>query len=313
MARIDNLPYSNIQMQGTHRRQWLQQHSPHHLQQCASLVAHALHQRDPATSQSSLVLGAGACTEVPLAELSRSSDEVVLVDLDLTAMRQGRDELTSAALRKQIRLVQCDISGGVSGKLARLIAQQNWQERISQGAHAVFDAAALCLEQCPIPDPPQMQELPAGDFGIVVSSLVLTQLFSYPILDVLDSLQRIAPSLLNEQERHRRYQDAAQNFRIRIINAHLRMLRTFLDTGGVAVLLTDMRGFVFNVHGTDHDTTHRRTLPLVPRVFPDLVRGAFAIVEEAQWEWLTDLPTKDRPGRGYEVAGYVLSRVAIPG
>ncbi len=155
--RIDNLPYSNVQMQGAQRRRWLQQHSAHHLQQCASLVAHALHQREPATSQSSLVLGAGACTEVPLAELSRSSDEVVLADLDLSAMQQGRDELTSATLRKQIQLVKCDISGGVSGNLARLIVQQNWQEQLSQGAHAVFDAVALCLEQCPIPDPPQMQ------------------------------------------------------------------------------------------------------------------------------------------------------------
>ncbi len=123
---------------------------------------------------------------------------------------------------------------------------------------------------------------------------------------MFNSLQRLSPSLLNEQERSRRYQDAAQNFRIRIINAHLHLLRTLLDTGGVAVLLTDMRGFVFNVHDADHDAVHRRTLPLVPRVFPDLVRDAFEIVEEAQWEWLTDLPTKDRPGRGYEVAGYVM-------
>ncbi len=123
---------------------------------------------------------------------------------------------------------------------------------------------------------------------------------------MLDSIQRIAPSLLNEQERHRRYQDAAQNFRIRIINAHLHLLRTLLDEGGIAVLLSDIRGFVFTVQGTDHDATHRRALPLVPRTFPDLVRNTFTIVEEVQWEWLTDLPTRDRPGRGYEVVGYVL-------
>jgi len=210
--RIDNLPYSNVQMQGVQRRQWLQQHSPHHLQQCASLVVHALHRREPATSRSSLVLGAGSCTEVPLTELCHSSEEVVLADLDLTSMRQGRDELTSAALRKQIRLVQCDISGGTSDNLARLVARQNWQQHLSQGARAVFDAAALCLEQCPVPDPPQLQELSPNDFGVVVSSLVLTQLFSYPLLDVLDMLQRLAPSLLDEQERQRRYQDAAKTF-----------------------------------------------------------------------------------------------------
>jgi hypothetical protein len=306
MARIDNLPYSNIQMQGAQRREWLRQHSPQHLQQCTHLVSHALQLRPHDTSHSALVLGAGACTEVPLAELSRVSDEVVLADLDLAAMQVGRDELSSPALHKRVHLLKTDISAGVSNNLARLIARQDWRKIVSEGARAVFDAAAVCLEQCPVPDPPSIQELPAGEFGIVISSMVLTQLFSYSILDLLDHVQRIAPTFLNEQERHRRYQDAAQNFRIRVINAHLHLLRDLLDTGGIAVLLSDIRGFVFNVHGTDHDATHRRAMPLVPRAFTDFVRDTFTILEESEWEWLTDLPSKDRPGRGYEVAGYIL-------
>ena len=73
-------------------------------------------------------------------------------------------------------------------------------------------------------------------------------------------------------------------------------------------MLSDIRGFVFNVHGTDHDATHRRALPLVPRAFPDLVRDTFDIIEEQQWEWITDLPENERLGRGYEVSGYVLRK-----
>ncbi len=56
-----------------------------------------------------------------------------------------------------------------------------------------------------------------------------------------------------------------------------------------------------------HHATHHRSLPLVPRIFPELVSDAFTIVEEVYWEWLADLPEKERPGRGYEVAGYILS------
>jgi hypothetical protein len=306
MARIDNLPFSNIQMQGAQRREWLRQHNPQHLQHCATLITHALQQRDAGTARSTVVLGAGACTEVPLADLCRASDEVTLADIDLAAMRLGREELDSPALRRRVYLLQGDLSGGISSNLARLVARQNWSALVAEGARAVFDAAALCLEQCPIPDPPQIEELPTGEFGLVVSSLVLSQLFSYPILDLLDTLQRAAPSFLNEQERHRRYQEAAQNFRIRVINAHLHLMRDLLDSGGVAVLLSDVRGFIFNVHGTDHDAAHRRAMSLVPRIFPDLVRAVFTIREEAAWEWLTDLPTKERPGRGYEVVGYVL-------
>lgn len=305
--RVDNLTYSNIQTQGARRREWLRQHSPQHLEQTSALILSALRHRAPATSRSTLVLGAGACTEVPLTELARASDEVVLADLDLPAMQQGRDELASPALRKQVRLVQCDISGGVSANLPRLIASQPWQKLIAQGASAIFDAAAICLEQCPIPDPPQIEGLHSGEFGLVVSSLVLTQLFSYPLLDMLDHIQRVAPALLTDQERHRRYQQAAQSFRTRVIQAHLDLLRDLVDTGGRVVLLSDVRGFAFNVHGTDHDAQHRRAMPLVPHAFFDIVRDQFAVREESQWEWLADLPVKEKLGRGYEVIGYVLS------
>jgi hypothetical protein len=305
--RINTLPQNNMQAQGPRRREWLLQHSPQHLQQCIALMRQAVELRAPAASRSTLVLGAGVCTEVPLTDLARASEEVVLADLDLAAMQRGRDELTSATLRKRIRFVQCDITGGVSSNLASLIRRQDWQKLASQGSQAVFDALALCLQQCQVPDPPEIYTLRPGDFGLVISSLVLSQLFSYPLLDVFDHVQAIAPSLLGDQERHHHYQEAAQAFRVRVIKAHLHFLRSLLDMGGLVVLLSDMRGFVFNVYGTDHDTTHRRSLPLVPRIFPELVCEAFTVVEEAQWEWLADQPGKERPGRGYEVAGYILS------
>jgi hypothetical protein len=30
------------------------------------------------------------------------------------------------------------------------------------------------------------------------------------------------------------------------------------------------------------------------------------VLQEEHWEWITDLPEKDKFGRGYEVAGYAL-------
>ncbi|HKF39304.1 MAG TPA: hypothetical protein VKB35_20575 [Ktedonobacteraceae bacterium] len=305
--RVNTLTYNNVQTQGPKQRAWLREHSPQHLQQCAMLMLHALQKRPESASHSTLVLGAGACTEVPLTGLARDSDEVVLADLDLASMRQGRDELTSMALRKRVRLLECDISGGVSASLNLLVEQQPWDKLVSQGAQAVFDAASHCLDQCPVSDPPEIKGLSTGEFGVIISSLILSQLFGYPILDILDHVQRIAPGLLGEQERHRRYQEAAQAFRVRIINAHLRLLRELLDVGGLGVLLSDMRGFVFDIHGTGDDTEHRRTIPLVPHILPELVQENFAVIEEAHWEWLTNLPDGGKLGRGYEVVGYVLS------
>ncbi len=304
--RIDSLSQTNYQIQGRARRSWLEQHAPQHLRHCQELVTRALALRDPATSRSSLVMGAGACTEVPLAELCRASDEVVLADFDLAAMQRGRGELASPALQRRVRFVQCDLTGGVSSNLRREVARQDWHKLAGEGAQTVFDAAADCLDRCQVPDPPAIHTLRQSDFGLVVSSLVLSQLFSYPLLDMLDTIAQFAPTLVSEQERHRRYQDAAQAFRIRIIKAHLHAIYELLDQGGVAVLLTDIRGFAFAVYGTDHDASHRRGIPLVPRVFPELVHERFSVIEQAQWEWIADLPENERPGRGYEVTGFIL-------
>ena len=304
--RVNTLAYNNGQTQGTQRREWLRQHSPQHLEQSTMLIQHALHARASGASSGIIVLGAGACTEIPLAELTRAADEVVLVDLDTVSMQQARNELSAASSRKRVRLLEADISGGVSTNLHSLLNKQPWSTLISNGALAVFDAAATCLEQCVVPDPPELESIGSGEFGLVISSLVLSQLYSYPLLDILDRVQRLAPQLLGEQERHRRYQDATQSFKLRVIEAHLHLLRSLVDSGGTVALLYDMRGFVFEVHGTDHDAEHRRAIPLVPRTLPNLIRDNFTVQEATDWEWLTDLPEKGKLGRGYEVAGYVL-------
>ena len=305
--RIDSLSYSNIQTQGAQRREALRSLSPQHLEHCSSLILHGLRQRPPGISPNVLILGAGACTEIPLLELTRGSDEVVLVDLDLASMQQAARELPTSALRKRLLLLQSDISGGVSTNLQRLLEKQPWDLLVPGGAQAIFDTAAECLEQCLAPDPPELEGLGTGAFGLVISSLVLTQLFSYPLLDILDRVQSIAPELLGEQERHRRYQQAASAFRKRVIQAHLHLLQNLVEKEGFAILISDVRGFVFNVYGTDHDKEHRRTMPLVPRALPDFVREHFIVVRENQWEWLTDLPADGRLGRGYDVVGYMLT------
>ena len=305
-VRIDSLPSNNAQTQGAQRRILLRQQSPQHLEQCSTLIMDALRGRPSGTSPAILILGAGACTEIPLAQLVRDSDEVVLADLDLLSMRKACDELSSSTLRRRMRLVECDLTGGISQLLNRFLTRLPWSTLILQGPQAVFDAAATCLEQCPIPDPPRIDGLGAGEFGLVASSLVLSQLFSYPLLDILDHIQRLAPALVGEQERHHRYQEAAQSFRVRVIQSHFHLLRELADRGGLIVLLSDVRGFAFNIMGTDHDAEHRRAIPLVPRAFPDLVRENFTVLEERHWEWITDLPEKGKFGRGYEVVGYLL-------
>jgi hypothetical protein len=304
--RIDSLTVNNAQTQGARRREAISRQSPQHLENATGLMLAALRQRPYSVSRSTLVLGAGACTEVPLAALAHNSDEVVLADLDEISLKQGCDELSTPALRKTVRLLVDDLSGGISTNLERLLTRQPWADLAEQGPREIFDTAAHCLESCTIPDPPEIAGLVAGNFGVVISSLVLSQLFSYPLLDVLDRVQKIAPAALNEQERHHRYQEATQAFRTRVIEAHLHLIRSLLDTDGLAVLLCDQRGFVFDAPNPQLTAEHRRAIPLVPRVFFELVEQNFTIVEKREWEWLTDMPAEGRYGRGYDVIGYLL-------
>ncbi len=304
--RIDTLTTNNAQTQGTQRRETLSRQSPKHLENATALLLTALHQRPYSVSRSTLVLGAGACTEVPLAALAHASDEVVLADLDLPSMQQARAELSSPALRKSVRLLGADLSGGISRNLQRLLTRQPWSALAEQGPRAIFDAAAACLDACVVPDPPDIPELAPHNFGLVSSSLVLSQLFSYPLLDVLDRIQRVAPTALEEHERHQRYQQASQAFRTRVIAAHLHLMRTLLDQDGLAVLLCDQRGFVFDAPNAQLAAEHRRAIPLVPHAFFELVESTFTVLEKRTWEWLTDMPAEGRYGRGYEVVGYVL-------
>jgi hypothetical protein len=305
-VRINTLPSNNAQTQGPGPRTLIRQRSPQHLEHTTGLILQALRLRPPSVSRSTLVLGAGACTEVPLATLARSSDEVVLADLDGSSLQRARAELSSPALRRVVHLVTDDLSGGISTSLDRLLVPQPWATLCKQGARALFDAAASCLGACPVPDPPQCAELAPGNFGLVISSLVLSQLFSYPLLDIFDRIQRVAPEAIHEQERHPGYQEAIQAFRIRVITAHLHLLRSLLDSDGLAVLFCDLQGFVFDASSSPVVASHRRTLPLVPYTFFALVEQNFTIVEQRAWEWLTDMPAEGRYGRGYNVTGYVL-------
>jgi len=305
-VRIDTLIPHNASTQGARRRETLSRQSPQHLENSTDLMLQAIRQRPYSASRSTLVLGAGACTEVPLAALTHSSDEVVLVDLDRFSMQQAQAELASPSLRQAVRLVAEDLSGGISTNLHSLLTHQSWSRLVRQGPRALFDVASSCLDECAIPDPPEISGLSRGYFGIVISSLVLSQLFSYPLLDVLDLVQRIAPEALEEQERHHRYQEAARSFRERVILAHLHLLRGLLDQDGLIVLLCDQRGFVFAAPNSQLPSTHRRAMPLVPRTFFGLVEQNFTVLEKREWEWLTDMPAEGRYGRGYEVVGYML-------
>ena len=126
---------------------------PEHLSAVSALVEDALRLDGLASTRQTVVLGAGACTEIPLERLARASAHVSLVDLDVAGMAQARDELP-ATVRDRVDLLQADLTGGVSEALAAELRATPFADLnlLDQGrGMAPVEAAADCLERCPVP------------------------------------------------------------------------------------------------------------------------------------------------------------------
>ncbi|HEX6123707.1 MAG TPA: hypothetical protein VFY89_11130, partial [Ktedonobacterales bacterium] len=241
--RLARLPAENPRTQGPERRAWYRRHAPEHLRQVEALCAEGLRARASTAPARAVLLGAGACTELPLESLARALEAVQLVDVDVPGIARARDGL-AAALRARVDLLQADLTDGVSASLAAALRAQPWDDLRALGSGAALDAAATCLERCPVPDPPAFPDLALAGYGLAVSSLLITQLFSLPLLDVLDTLNLHAPEATDRREESARYSAAARDFRRRICLAHLALLFSLLAPGGVALLITDVVGYL---------------------------------------------------------------------
>lgn len=309
--RIARLAAENPRTQGPERRAWYARHSPAHLRAVAALLEDALAARGPGAPATAVVLGAGACTELPLERLARVCRSVLLVDVDVAGMLRARDAL-QASLRARVDVVQADLTGGVSDALAADLAAQPWPDLARLGQPpgiAAVESAAACLERCPIPDPPTIEGLTPGSYGLVLSTLVLTQLYSLPLLDVLDRLNYAVPWVADVRETLPRYVTAAQTFRRRIARSHLTLVETLLAPDGAALLVSDRVGMLLPPRSGPHARDPRERLEVLPRdvlAFPEDLAARFALVGASRsWEWTVDLPDTTRPGRAFEVVGVV--------
>lgn len=312
--RIERLAEENRRTQGPRRRDEYRRVSPAHLRAVEQLVAVALAARAVDAPPTATLLGAGACTELPLERIARACEPVALADLDAPSMGRARDELPPA-LRPRIALVPADLTRGVSSALAELLRAQPWADLVALGGprgFAPIEAAADCLTRCPVPSPPIIPGLERGAFGLVVSSLTLTQLFSLPLLDVRDTLALHAPAVADLRDLSPRYAAAARDFRRRVALAHLDLIASLLAPGGAAVLISDVTGYLLPARSGPHHAEPEESYDVLPSDVLDLnadvaARGARA-GEVHRWRWIATPPAGGMPGRAYDVVGMVLHR-----
>jgi hypothetical protein len=314
--RIARLAIENRRMQGPERRAWYRRHNPEHLSAVSALVEDALTLGGATSTRQTVILGAGACTELPLERLARASAHVLLVDLDVAGIALARDE-APAAVRDRVDLLQADLTGGVSEALAAELRATPFADLnlLTQGrGMAPVEAAADCLERCPVLDPPLIGGLQPGGYDLVISDFVLTQLYSLPLLDVVDTLTAYAPAVADLRETLPRYHETASGFRRRVALAHLALLQSLLARGGVALLLSDRAGELLPPRSGPHarDPIERlETLPADVLSLPaELERGFTVAAPMRTWRWLISAPDAEHPGRRYDAFGVLLRAIA---
>jgi hypothetical protein len=308
-VRIERLSADNQRTQGAARRAWYQRYSAKHLREMERAVVDALAAREDGAPATGVVLGAGACTELPLERLARACDPLTLVDLDAPGMGRARDEMPEK-LRPRVRLLAADLTGGVSAALREEMGVQPWRDLRALGGMAILDTLAGCLERVTVPDPPEIAGLEPHSFELVISSLTLTQLYSLPLLDALDVLLAYAPDLAERRDAHPRYVAAERDFRRRVALAHLSLIERLLAPTGAALLTTDKTGYLLSPKAGPHAGEGREaleTLPASALTWPEDLAVRFALVGPPRvWSWMVAMPEGEMPGRAYDVVAAIV-------
>lgn len=166
------------------------------------------------------VLGAGLGMEIPLAELARRFERLILVDLDGRSMLQGLRQVPSE-LRAKVDLKVMDVTS-FAGPLIERIEQA---VEMSSTSEEAFERFGVILDGLGAGDRPS---LPESDF--VVSSLLLSEIPRYPFSYAAQAIKTRYGVTLQTWDR------SDQFFRRLVeisIEDHVQLLAELVSPGGV--------------------------------------------------------------------------------
>ena len=247
------------------------------------------------------VLGAGACEEIPLAELAARFDEVTLNDVDEQPLRSAVDALDlPEAARGKLRIEMADLSGLTQPALAaidQLLA-------VSSGAASAIEAMSAAVRAA------EPAEFPiTGRRDLVVASCVLSQLH-FGLTHQAGA--RFAARFPDAEERLRASRvwkaalyDTARGMEDRFVGE-----LTKLVTDDGVVYLSESVQMCYVQLGPDGQWQTEGTYRMLrTKDLADYVRGQFAIEQRGRWEWIVDRPAVvGDVGRMYDVQALVLRR-----
>ncbi|HXU83804.1 MAG TPA: hypothetical protein VN914_20560 [Polyangia bacterium] len=251
-----------------------------------------------------VVLGAGAAFDLPLVELARRFDKLVLVDIDAQAMEQTiAGVFKDPGLRAKVEARAVDLTGINRALVERL-------ESVLSGpgtAAEVFDRIERLCQLYRLAEPPRL--LPAGERAdLLVSSCVLTQL-AWP--------QRIFAERLYEKRftpvrgpLEQRWARAFSELELRVQQDHLTALSGVAE---VVAFTSDVVSQVtaLDASGTERTSGHTIYALGVPSLL-ERIPKLFQTDAHRTWEWPRYRATPKGQGSRMTVEGVVLTPAQRP-
>lgn len=250
-----------------------------------------------------VVLGGGACEEIPLAALLERFESVTLNDFEEPQVRQAVEAVPhGSAGRAKLEVRIADLTGITEAALAEMAGQ----------LALVADPQAAIRAMADVLDHVQPGPMPiAGRFDLVVCSCVLSQLhvaLSHQAAQLFAAKYPAGRDLLAQSDISKMsLESVARRMEDRFI-ANLATLVT--DTG--LVYLSESAQVCFLQLAADGQWQTPGTYRMLrTKDLADYVRGQFDVVGRARWEWVVDAPqSASDVGRLFDVQSLVLRRSA---
>jgi hypothetical protein len=251
-----------------------------------------------------VVIGAGKLYDIPLRKLAERFEQLLLVDIDATALAQSVKQADlEPKLNARLSLVQTDVTGINDVFLDKARAALALTEEVE-----VYAGLLRLLHDYRVDEPPRL--FPEGvveePLDFACSSMVLSQLAT-PLTKYL--LERFAARFpASERTRAPEFQLALNQFAHRLQLAHVRSLLAAAPCIALTSDTTDQYT-ALDGRGNMVSAAVRLQLLCAPRLDALVPRLQARTLFGADWEWRHVVPTRSKPrGRTAEVAGVVAER-----
>lgn len=245
------------------------------------------------------VLGAGACEEIPLAELAERFSQVTLNDFVAEPIEQALGALAlPPASWAKLNVQVADLTGITEPTLDRIEAAL----AVAGDVASAIDAMGQVLDEAEAGPWPI-----AGRFDLVVASCVIGQLHVALTHEAAARFEARFPGRAESLRQSDAWEVALDRIARRMEDTFVADLALLVASGGLVYLSESAQMCYIELTADRRWKTEGTWRMLRTKDLADYVRDRFAIVERDRWEWVVAAPAGvGETGRLFDVQALLL-------